>query len=59
MLYRVGRFLQVVGMVTLPLAIAGQLVPENPMSVGTMMTLTGVGVGVFVLGWLLQQGARP
>ncbi len=58
MLYRLGRFLQVVGMVTLPLAIAGQLAPENPMSVGTMMTLTAGGIGLFMLGWLLQQGGQ-
>jgi hypothetical protein len=59
MLYRLGRFLQLMALLTLPLAVAGQLAPDNPMSVGTMMTLTGAGLGVFGLGWLLQQSGRP
>jgi hypothetical protein len=58
MLYRLGRFLQLMALVTLPLAVAGQLTPEQPMSVGTMMGLTGAGVVLFGVGWLLQEAGR-
>ena len=30
-MYRLGRLLQLVGMIVLPVAIAGNLVPENPL----------------------------
>ena len=58
MLYRLGRFLQLVGLFLLPLAIAGNLSPERPMDLRTSLTVSGVGVAVFVLGYLLQQASR-
>jgi hypothetical protein len=61
LLYKLGRLLQVVGMVLLPLAVAGNLVPEEAhrMDLRTSLTISGVGVAVFGLGWLLQQAGRP
>ncbi|HEV3259669.1 MAG TPA: hypothetical protein VG013_22570 [Gemmataceae bacterium] len=61
LLYKVGRLLQVVGMVLLPLAVAGNLVPEEAhrMDLRTSLALSAVGVAVFGLGWLLQQAGRP
>ncbi len=58
MLYRLGRVLQVVGMIILPVAIAGNLVPGEPLSLGDSLKLSGVGVAVFALGWLLQQRGK-
>jgi drug/metabolite transporter (DMT)-like permease len=58
MLYRVGRLLQLAGMIILPLAIAGNLVPGEPLSLGDSLKLSGVGVAVFALGWLIQQRAK-
>jgi hypothetical protein len=58
MLYRLGRFLQLVGLFLLPLAIAGNLSPERPMDLRTSLTVSGIGVAVFVLGYLLQQAGR-
>jgi hypothetical protein len=58
-LYRLGRLLQVVGMVMLPLAIAGNLSPNDPMPLGTSLTLSAVGVAVFLVGYLMQQAGRP
>src|SRR4051812_17793540 len=51
-LYRLGRLLQLVGMLMLPLAIAGELLPkeQNPLSLKTSLLLSGVGVCVFVVG---------
>jgi hypothetical protein len=58
-LYRLGRALQVVGMILLPLAVAGNLSPEHTLSLKASLLLSGVGIGVFVLGYLLQQAGTP
>jgi hypothetical protein len=61
LLYKLGRLLQIVGMVLLPLAVAGNLVPEEAhrIDLRTSLTISGIGVAVFGLGWLLQQAGRP
>ena len=61
MLYRLGRLLQLAGLVLLPLAVAGNLVPASahPLELRTSLMLAGLGVAVFVLGWLIQQAGRP
>jgi hypothetical protein len=58
MLYKCGRLLQLLGMLILPVAIAGNLVPGEPLSLGNSLKLSGVGVAVFALGWLLQQTGK-
>jgi hypothetical protein len=58
-LYRLGRFLQLVGMVLLPLAIAGNLSPHDPLELRTSLTLSAVGVAVFLVGYVLQQAGKP
>jgi hypothetical protein len=52
-MYQLGRALQLVGLLVLPIAIAGQA--TNSMTLGRMLTWAGVGVLIFGLGWLLQQ----
>jgi hypothetical protein len=56
-MYSLGRFLQLMGLVILPFAIAGNVVEQ--VSLKESLTMSGVGILVFSLGWLLQQGARP
>jgi hypothetical protein len=58
MLYKLGRLLQIIGLILLPLAIAGNLSPERPMDLRSSLTLSAIGVLVFSLGYLLQQGGR-
>jgi hypothetical protein len=58
-LYRLGRLLQLIGMIMLPLAIAGNLSPHNPLELRQSLLLSGAGVLVFGLGWLIQQAGRP
>jgi hypothetical protein len=58
MLYKLGRLLQIVGLILLPLAIAGNLSPEKPMDLRSSLTLSAIGVGVFGLGYLFQQMGR-
>jgi hypothetical protein len=57
-MYTLGRLLQLVGLVLLPLAIAGNLVNER-LNLKQSLGLSAIGIGVFSVGWLLQQGARP
>ena len=58
MLYKLGRFLQLLGLLILPIAMAGNMVDER-LSLKHMLILAGAGVVVFFLGWLLQQSTRP
>jgi hypothetical protein len=56
MLYRLGRALQVVGMLILPVAIAGNLAGEPPpLNLWASLKLSGVGVVVFIIGYGIQQ----
>jgi hypothetical protein len=59
MLYRLGRVLQVVGMLILPVAIAGNIAPGEPLNLKASLTLSAVGVLVFVLGYAIQQAGKP
>ncbi len=53
MLYKVGRVLQLIGMLILPIAMVAQ--SQGDLTLGQMFVWTGVGIGVFYLGWNLQQ----
>ena len=56
MLYKVGRVMQLVALFgILPAAIAGQALEH--LSQGQMFLWTGVGIVVFLLGWLTQQAS--
>jgi hypothetical protein len=55
MLYKLGRLMQIIGLLLLPIAMAGNLVPDIPVSLGNMLALTIFGVLVFFIGYSLQQ----
>jgi hypothetical protein len=57
MLYKLGRVLQLVGLIVLPVAMAGNI--ADRVTLGNMLVLTGAGVVVFFIGWLLQQSSKP
>ena len=57
MRYKLGRLLQFLGMVILPIAIAGEVAEK--MTLRDSLMLSGVGVVVFFAGWTLQQGTKP
>ena len=57
MLYKLGRFLQVVGMIVVPFAIAGNVLER--LDVKDFLLVSAVGMGIFFLGWLVQQSSRP
>ncbi len=56
MLYKLGRLLQFLGLVILPVAIAGDL--SGRVDFKSSLGMSIVGVIVFFAGWLLQQAAR-
>jgi hypothetical protein len=58
-LYKLGRFLQVAGMIILPVAIAGNVADQTRIDLKTSLIMSGVGVGIFILGWLIQQAGQP
>ena len=51
-MYTLGRFLQLVGLTILPLAIVSELNQSNP---GLMLKFMLMGAGIFTLGYLLQR----
>jgi len=57
MLYNIGRFLQLLGLLILPLAIAGNIVNEQ-LSLKESLVMSSVGILAFSVGWLLQQARR-
>lgn len=52
-MFQIGRLLQLAALVILPLAMVAQLC--GSISLGQMLQFLFVGVGVFVLGYLLQR----
>ena len=56
MLYSAGRVLQMLGLFILPVAISGEVL--GSMTLKQSLELSGVGVVIFIAGWLLQQATR-
>jgi hypothetical protein len=56
-LFKLGRFLQFAALIILPVAVAGNVAER--LDLRESLTLSGVGVGVFMLGRFLQQSSRP
>jgi hypothetical protein len=56
MVYRLGRLLQLLGLLLLPVAMAGNVM--NDLDLRQMLGLAAVGILVFFFGWLLQQASR-
>ena len=63
MLYSLARVLQIIGLILVPLAIAGNLAElanaHNRLTLWESLALSGVGVLLFTIGWLIQQRVKP
>lgn len=59
MLFRLGRGLQLVGMIVAPAGIAGNVLDPEKVRVQDSLAVAAVGMIVFAAGWLIQQAARP
>jgi hypothetical protein len=59
MVYKFGRFLQVVGLILLPVAIAGNLAGDPPpLGLRGSLLLSALGVLIFYIGNVIQQAGR-
>lgn len=58
MRYRLGRFLQILGMCILPTGIAGNVLHPQMVTEGVMLTICGVGALVFLIGWFVQGSGK-
>lgn len=56
MLYKLGRFLQLVGLIVLPVAISGNVAEK--LDLKQSLVMSGVGMVIFLAGWMIQQGAK-
>jgi len=59
MLYKFARFLQLLGLLICPVGIAGNVARPEEVTVKMSLMISGAGILIFALGWLLQQAARP
>ncbi len=57
MLYKIARFLQVIGLIILPFAISGNVAEK--LDLKESLILSAIGVSIFTAGWLLQQASKP
>jgi hypothetical protein len=57
MLYNIARFLQLAGLIVVPFGIMGNVMEK--LDLRQSLIVSGIGVGVFFVGWLLQQMSRP
>ncbi len=55
---KLGRLIQLVALIVLPLAMAGNLVPNDPLPPGTMLGFTVAGVALFYFGWVLSSPGK-
>jgi hypothetical protein len=59
MVYRLGRFLQLLGLLIAPVGMAGNLARPDQVSEGRMLGILAAGIVVFGAGWLIQRGGKP
>jgi hypothetical protein len=59
MVYKLGRFLQLVGLVITPIGIGGNLARPDQVDVKTSLGIAALGIVIFALGWLMQRGVTP
>jgi uncharacterized membrane protein YobD (UPF0266 family) len=57
MVYKLGRMMQFVGLIVLPVAISGNV--ANQLTLVQCLTLSAIGIIIFYVGWLLQQSSGP
>jgi hypothetical protein len=56
MLYKLGRVLQLIGLILLPVAMAGNAAER--LTLKDMLLLSAAGMLAFFIGWLLQQSSK-
>ena len=57
MIYRIARFLQLAGLIILPIAISGNVAEK--LDLRESLSLSALGAIIFIIGWALQQFSKP
>ena len=57
MVYRIARLFQLAGLIILPIAISGNV--ANKLDLRESLSLSAIGIVLFIIGWVLQQFVRP
>jgi hypothetical protein len=57
MRYRLGRFLQLLGLCIVPTGIAGNIIFQAVVTEAVMLTILGAGGAVFLAGYMIQGRA--
>ena len=57
MIYRIARFLQLAGLILLPVAVSGNVAEK--LDLRESLSLSALGVLIFIIGWSLQQFVKP
>jgi hypothetical protein len=57
--YRLGRFLQLLGLLVAPAGLAGNVARPDLVGERGELAVLGAGILLFTLGWLLQRAAKP
>ena len=55
-MHKIGRVLQLLGLVILPIAISGNV--ADKLTLQESLVLSGLGIFAFFVGWTFQQGSR-
>jgi hypothetical protein len=55
MVYKFGRFLQLLGLILVPVALAGNVAREQQVTLGVMLGIAGAGMLLFYIGWLMVR----
>jgi hypothetical protein len=58
MAYKIGRILQLVGLLITPSGISGNLVRSDIVDVKMSLAIATVGIFIFFVGWLVQQAGK-
>jgi hypothetical protein len=58
MIYKLGRFLQLLGLLVLPVGVAGNIARPEMVGVRATLAIAIAGIAVFAAGWGLQQLSR-
>jgi len=59
MLYKLARFLQLLGLLICPAGIAGNVLHREEVTLKETLMIAAAGIVVFTIGWLLQQSTKP
>jgi hypothetical protein len=60
MLYKLGRFLQVIGLILPIVGIAGNMASPEQYTLKYSLTMAAIGIGIFYLGRFVQgRGSAP